>query len=213
MIQVLLAQRWTLDRKALAARLSQEEDIEVVAEIADRDELLQAAERRLAPHVIVADLDILGTDEVSSPSTLSRLPADSRLLVLMDSTKSSVIADALPEQASRLGFVSKDKPPTELAASVRQAAKGEPVLDPDLAVAALAALAASAASAVDDNRLTSQEQAILALAAEGMPVKDIASRLFLASGTVRNYLSRINSKTGAHSRMEAIRVARDAGWL
>jgi two-component system, NarL family, response regulator DesR len=210
MIQVLLAQRWTLDRKALAARLSREPDIEVVVETADRDELLQAAERRLAPLVLVMDLDVLGTDEVSSASTLSRLPSDSRLLVLMDSTNSSVIADALPEQASRLGFVSKDKPPTELADAVRLAANGEPVLDPDLAVAALAASTTSTAA---ENPLTSQEQAILALAAAGMPVKDIASRLFLASGTVRNYLSRIRHKTGAHSRMEAIRVARDAGWL
>jgi two-component system, NarL family, response regulator DesR len=209
-IQVLLAQRWTLDRKALADRLRQEKDIDVVAEIGDRDELdehLQAAEGPRAPRVIVVDLDILGADGVSSASTLSRLPAKSRLLVLMDSTKSSVIADALPAQASRLGFVSKDKRPAELADAVRLAADGKPVLDRDLAVAALAA------STVDDNPLTSQEQAILALAAEGMPVKDIASRLFLASGTVRNYLSRINSKTGAHSRMEAIRVARNAGWL
>jgi two-component system, NarL family, response regulator DesR len=72
---------------------------------------------------------------------------------------------------------------------------------------------AVAALTAAKNPLTPRERGILAIAAEGVPVKEIANRLHLAVGTVRNNLSRILTKTGARTRIEAVRIAQDAGWL
>jgi two-component system response regulator DesR len=69
------------------------------------------------------------------------------------------------------------------------------------------------ASLLTDKGLTTRELEVLGLAAEGEPVKEIAKRLFLSGGTVRNYLSAIISKTGARNRLDAIRIARKDGWL
>jgi two-component system response regulator DesR len=83
-------------------------------------------------------------------------------------------------------------------------ARGEPVLDVELAVAALTA---------KDNPLTDRELDVLRLARNGAPTKEIASNLYLSAGTVRNHLARIVLKTGARTRQDAIRIAQDAGWI
>ncbi|GAB3979643.1 response regulator transcription factor [Plantactinospora veratri] len=76
-------------------------------------------------------------------------------------------------------------------------------MDADLVVAALSR----------DNPLTEREVEVLEIAAEGWPVVEIASKLSLSAGTVRNHLSRIAGKTGARTRIEAIRIARERGWI
>jgi two-component system response regulator DesR len=78
------------------------------------------------------------------------------------------------------------------------------VLDTEVAVAALTA---------GDNPLTDREREVLRLALDGAPAKEIAKNLYLSTGTVRNYLSRILDKTGARTRIEAIRIAQEAGWI
>jgi two-component system response regulator DesR len=88
--------------------------------------------------------------------------------------------------------------------AIRRVARGDAVLDPQLAVAVLTAA---------ENPLTTREREILAIVAEGAPVKEIANRLYLATGTVRNNLSRILAKTGARNRLEAYQIAQEAGWL
>ncbi|MFD0890632.1 response regulator transcription factor, partial [Streptosporangium algeriense] len=95
-------------------------------------------------------------------------------------------------------------PAGELAECVRRVAAGERVIDAELAVAALHAR---------ENPLTARELEVLKVAAEGEPVNEIAKRLFLSGGTVRNYLSRILAKMGARTRVEAVTIAQEAGWL
>jgi two-component system, NarL family, response regulator DesR len=86
---------------------------------------------------------------------------------------------------------------------IRRLYRREPVLDADLVVAALRTR----------SPLTPQEVRVLQAAAEGWPVKEIARKLGLSPGTVRNYLSRVIAKTGARTRIEAVHIAQQAGWV
>jgi two-component system, NarL family, response regulator DesR len=100
--------------------------------------------------------------------------------------------------------VVKDAPAEQLADAVRRVARGERVVDPTLAAATLAG---------GSSPLTARERDALAAARDGATIADIAKRLFLSEGTVRNYLSSSISKTGTRNRVEALRVAEDNGWL
>jgi two-component system response regulator DesR len=101
-------------------------------------------------------------------------------------------------------FLVKDAPASELAEAIRRVLRGERVIDPTLAATALAEGA---------NPLTARELDVLGAAADGAVNADIARRLHLSEGTVRNYLSMAIQKTGARNRTEAVRVAREKGWL
>jgi two-component system response regulator DesR len=100
--------------------------------------------------------------------------------------------------------VVKDTPAEQLADAVRRVHSGLRVVDPDLAVASLT---------MGSSPLTEQESRVLALAADGGTVARIAGEAYLSEGTVRNYLSSAIGKTGARTRAEAVRIARENGWL
>jgi two-component system response regulator DesR len=123
------------------------------------------------------------------------------MLLLCDPAKRGMLPPR--RWAGGLNFLVKGASETLLADSVRRLANGERVVSPMLQAASLNA----------DRALSTRELEVLGLAAEGDSVKDIASRLYLSGGTVRNYLSAIISKTGARNRLDAIRIARKDGWL
>lgn len=221
LIRVVLAQRLTLLRTALAALLSREEDIDVVAELTPETVEVADEVRRLSPHVLVLDSAVFGPAPppdtavvngslVPRPrdhSVLYRLYdelPDCNLLVLVDAVSGGAVGDVLRRCPSRLGFVAQDAPAGRLVEAVRQMAAGQVYLGPSVAVAAVMA---------KDNPLTPREREILALAAEGVPVQEIAAVVCLSIGTVRNHLSRVLSKTGARTRIEAIRIVQRSGWL
>jgi len=202
-IRVVVALGETLVRAAFAALLAQEEDIDVIAELAVAREVLRAAATH-RPHVVVLHMDLLETEEPPTAGQLGGLVHETRLLLLVDIHKPSIVRRVRTEHVPRVGYVAMDTSPARLVEAVRQIASGNAVLDPEVAVAALNAA---------ENPLTPREREILAIVAEGVPVKEIAARLYLAVGTVRNNLSRILAKTGARTRIEAIKIAQDAGWL
>jgi two-component system response regulator DesR len=107
-------------------------------------------------------------------------------------------------EAGASGFLVKDGPAGDLARAIRRALAGERVIDPDLAAAALSE---------GSSPLSGREREVLRTAADGSTVADIASRLYLSEGTVRNYLSAAIRKTGARNRVEAVRIVREKGWL
>ena len=107
-------------------------------------------------------------------------------------------------EAGAAGFLVKDAPAERLANAIRQAAGGERVVDPELAAATLAD---------GESPFTPREREVLEAGSAGAPISDIAERLHLSEGTVRNYLSAAIGKTGARNRVEAWRTARDRGWL
>jgi two-component system, NarL family, response regulator DesR len=204
LIRVLLGQRGRLVREALSAVMAAEDDLEVVAQLSRAEEVLPAA-RRGRPHVAVLDVDLPGTVAVTAlcHTLCAELPACG-VLILLDRHSGAGIGRSLARFAPRVGFLGTETSPYDLVESVRQLARGEPVLDPEVAVAALIA---------GENPLTERECEVLRMAVDGAPVKEIAQKLFLSAGTVRNYLSRILTKTGARTRIEAIRIAQDAGWI
>lgn len=199
-IRVLLGHRGALLREALCTVLSRETDLEVVAELARGDDVLRAALRQRAQ---VAVLDALLPDHVDVHALCQTLPKLG-VLMLLDRYSSDGASLSLARLAPRVGLIATDASLVDLIEAVRHMARGEPVLDTELAVAALTA---------EENPLTDRERDVLRLAMTGAPPQDIARSLFLSPGTVRNYLSRILVKTGARTRIEAIRIAQDAGWI
>ncbi|GGO23353.1 response regulator transcription factor [Microbispora bryophytorum] len=201
MIRLMLAEDMHLIRKALVALLSSEDDLEVVAE-ADKGEDIVRLGCLRRPDVAVLDIGMPGVDGLTAAAELHRRLPSCRTVVLTGLGTPMALRKAL--DANVRGFVVKDASPGHLVDCIRRVAKGERVIDPELAVAALDA---------DSNPLTARELDVLETAAGGATVGEIADRLSLSRGTVRNYLSRILTKVGARSRVEAIQIASECGWL
>jgi two-component system response regulator DesR len=201
MIKVLLAEDMHMVRGALVALLDLESDIQVVAEVASGDEIVPTA-RKCRPDVAVIDIDLPGMDGLTAASQLHEKLPECRTLILTSLGRPGTLRRALSARVG--GFILKDAPATELADAIRGVAAGRRVVDGNLALAAWDS---------GECPLTSREIEVLRLAADGADAVEIAARLFLSAGTVRNYLTTIVSKLNARNRVDAIRLARAAGWV
>jgi two-component system response regulator DesR len=200
-VRVLLAEDQAMVRGALSALLSLEDDIEIVAEASRGDEVLPAALDTL-PDVALLDIEMPGGDGLEAAAVLhERLPS-CLVLILTTFGRSGYLRRAM--ESGAVGFLLKDAPASDLAEAIRRAVKGERVVDPALAAAALSE---------GDNPLTEREREVLAASEGGATIEDIAARLYLSEGTVRNYLSTAIKKLGARNRVEAARLAERKGWL
>ncbi|PWI45347.1 response regulator transcription factor [Streptomyces sp. ICBB 8177] len=201
MIRILIAEDMHMLRRALVALLDLEDDIEIVAELSSGAEIVPTAQA-LRPDVAVLDIDLPGTDGITAAQALHSALPECRTLILTSLGRPGNLRRALAAHAS--GFLLKDAEPDALAAAIRKVAAGERVIDPQLALAALD---------TGGSPLTERELEVLRLAADGEEPSQIASRLFLSAGTVRNYLTTVVTKLNARNRVDAIRIAREAGWL
>ena len=201
MIRVLLAEDQGMMRGALALLLGLEPDIEVVAEVATGAEVVAEAVR-VRPDGALLDIEMPGVDGLTAAAELRQRLPGCKVLILTTFGRPGYLRRAMESGAS--GFLVKDAPVQELASAVRRVLKGERVVDPALAAAALS---------VGPNPLTDREREVLAAAADGATVADVAAALHLSESTVRNYLSAAIGKTGSRNRIEAVRVARQRGWL
>ncbi|MFG2909367.1 DNA-binding response regulator [Kitasatospora sp. NPDC048286] len=201
MIRVLLAEDMSMVRSALMALLAYEDDLEVVADVG-RGDLVVPTALEVRPDVAVLDIDMPGLDGLRAAAELRRKLPECGTLVLTGLVRPAYLRSALA--AHVLGFLGKDAPAEELAAAIRKVAVGERAIAPELALAALD---------VRENPLTPRELDTLRLAAEGASVTEIAARLFISTGTARNHLAAAVSKTGGRSRVDAIRIAEEMGWL
>jgi two-component system response regulator DesR len=201
MIKIVLAEDMHMIRGALVALLAFEQDIEVAAEVDNGDDILPSVLEH-QPDVAVLDIDLPGMDGLTAAVLIhERLPR-CRTLILTSLGRPGNLRRALDAHVS--GFIVKDAPPTKLADAIRRVAAGERVIDRQLAFAAWE---------TKTNPLTRRESEVLRMTAEGAEAAEIASRLFLSVGTVRNYLTTIVTKLGARNRVDAIRIARDQGWF
>jgi two-component system, NarL family, response regulator DesR len=200
-IRVLIAEDMHLIRGALVALLSFEDDMQVVAELERGDEIVATA-LRVQPDVAVLDIDLPGVDGLTAAEQLHAVLPQCRTLVLTGLSQPGNLLRAL--KAHVRGFIVKDAPADSLADGIRKVAAGHRVIDPDLIAAALETGASP---------LTGRESDVLRAAEEGIATPEIATRLSLSPATVRNYLSNAITKTGARNRIDAIRIARDAGWI
>jgi two-component system response regulator DesR len=201
MTRILLAEDQRMVRGALAALLAFEPDFEVVAEVSAGDDVVEAA-LECRPDVALLDIEMPGLDGIDAAAALRReLPACTTL-ILTTFGRPAYLRRAMEAGAS--GFLVKDAPAERLAGAIRRALAGERVVDAELAAAALHD---------GESPLTPREREVLEAGAGGAPITEIAQRLHLSEGTVRNYLSAAIGKAGARNRTEAWRVARDRGWL
>lgn len=201
MIRVLVAEDQDLVRGALSALLSLEPDIRVVAEVDRGDQVLPAA-LESSPDVALLDIEMPGADGFAAAAELRRHLPTCRVLMLTTFGRPGYLRRAMEAGAS--GFMLKDAPASELAVAVRRTAAGERVVDAQLAAQALSE---------GDSPLSVREAEVLRAAAGGASVAEVAERLFLSEGTVRNHLSSAIQKLEARNRMEAVRIAREKGWL
>ena len=199
--RLLLADDQALVRGALAALLDMESDIEVVAEVGRGDEVLDAVLEHQV-HVAVLDIEMPGMDGIEVAAQLAAAAPSVRSLIVTTFGRPGYLRRAM--EAGAAGFVVKDTPAAELADAVRRVNAGLKVVDPHLATESLIE---------GMNPLTDRERDVLSETLTGAPVAEIARKLSLSSGTVRNYLSTAAAKTHARSSGEAAVIARDRGWL
>jgi len=200
-IRVLIAEDMHMIRGALVALLSLEDDMEVVAELDRGDQIVPTA-LATRPDIAVIDIDLPGLDGLTAAEQLYRRLPECRTLVLTGLSQPGNLLRALKVHVR--GFIVKDAPAETLADGIRRVSKGERVIDPELVAAALE---------TGSTPLTPRETDVLRAAESGIPTDQIAARLSLSPATVRNYLSNAISKVGGRNRIDAIRIARDAGWL
>jgi two-component system response regulator DesR len=201
MIRVLIAEDQAMVRGALAALLRLEGDIEVVAEVDRGDEVLPSAQST-QPDVALLDIELPGGDGLTAATQLRAAMPSCRGMMLTTFGRVGYLRRAMDGGA--VGFLLKDGPAGELASAIRRAMNGERVVDPELALSALSQ---------GTNPLTPREQQVLGAALSGSTVAEMAERLFLSEGTVRNHLSVAIHKVGAKNRVQAARIAEERGWL
>jgi two-component system response regulator DesR len=199
-IRVLLLEDGQWGRGGLAHLLAREEGIVIVGN-ADIESSIAPLATQLVPDVVVVNTDYMVSQILPIVAELKAAQPNCSVIVLCDPTKRG----ALPprRRARRISYLVKDSSVPTLAAVIRQVARGERVVDPRLEVAAINT----------EKAVSTREWEVLGLAAQGETVADIARRLYLSLGTVRNHISSVISKTGARNRLDAIRIARKDGWL
>ncbi|GAB3479961.1 response regulator transcription factor [Amycolatopsis cihanbeyliensis] len=199
-ITVVLAEDQGMVLGAFASLLDLQPDIEVVATAADGDEALAAVDRH-RPDVLLTDIEMPGRSGLDLAAELNRRGSGVRVLIVTTFARGGYLRRAM--EADVAGYVLKDAPVGDLVTALRRVHAGERVVAPELAMAAWDSA----------DPLTERERELLGVVLDGATNTEIATRLRLADGTVRNYLSSAMAKLGARNRTEAARIARDRGWL
>jgi len=200
-VRVLLAEDQAMVRGAIAALLNLEGDIEIVAEASRGDEAVSAALQSV-PDVALLDVEMPGGDGLGAAAALREKLPSCRVIILTTFGRAGYLKRAMENGAA--GFLLKDAPSSELAKAIHRVMQGERVVDPELAAVALSA---------GDNPLTEREREVLTASEGGATIEDVAAKLYLSEGTVRNYLSAAIKKLGTRNRVEAARLAEKRGWL
>ncbi|GAA4541466.1 response regulator transcription factor [Pseudonocardia xishanensis] len=204
MIRLILADDESLTRGAVGALLGLESDLTVVAEAGDGDEAV-AVIREHTPDVAVLDVEMPGRDGAEVAHWVKANAPGVRCIILTRHARPGVLRRALAAGAA--GFVTKSAPASQLAEVIRRVHGGGRYVDPDLAMTALT---------TEDCPLTDRELDVLRAVESAGPAgtaADIAAKVHLSAGTVRNYLSSAMQKLGVATRVEAVEQARDHGWL
>ena len=199
-MRVLLAEDQSLVLGALAALLNLESDIEVVGRAGDGEAAWRELQR-LQPDVLVTDIEMPGLTGLELAQRVQRHALPVKVVIVTTFARAGFLRRAL--DAGVAGYLLKDAPAEKLAEALRSVHRGGRAIDPQLALEAW----------TEADPLSDRERQVLRLAGEGVAAGDIAQRLGLSHGTVRNYLSEIIGKLGVSNRIEAYRMARQKGWL
>lgn len=200
MIRVLLAEDQAMVRGALSALLNLESDIEVLGSVPDGESAWREVQR-LKPDVLVTDIEMPGITGLELVQRIHRHELPVKSIIVTTFARPGFLRRALDAGVS--GYLLKDAPAENLAEALRTVHRGGRSIDPQLALEAWS----------EADPLNDRERQVLRLAGEGQSASDIATKLNLSHGTVRNYLSEAIGKLGAANRIEAYRLARQKGWL
>jgi DNA-binding NarL/FixJ family response regulator len=214
-ITVLLVDDQPLFREGLRTLLSVQPDLEVVAEAGNGEEAIKLC-RTLRPSVVLMDLQMPVLDGVAATRRLHEEMPDCRVIVLTTFDDDEMVFDGL--RAGALGYLLKDVPSEKLAEAIRLAAHGESFLQPSVAAKVVAEFARLTSKPGAHSQpliepLSDREQDILRLIASGASNREIAGRLFLAEGTVKNHVTNVLGKLGVRDRTQAALKAREIGLI
>lgn len=199
-LKIVVAEDQAMLLGAVATLLDLEPDFEVVAKAKDGEIALQLCKQH-QPDVLLTDIEMPGMSGIELAEQLQKTQFPGKVMILTTFARSGYLRRAM--DAGVRGYLLKDAPSEELAEAIRKVVSGRKVIDPELVIEAF--------DEVDP--LSEKERKTLKLAADGLTTEQIAEKLFLSKGTVRNYLSSASAKLNAQNRIEAARIARQRGWL
>ncbi|MDN5685668.1 MAG: response regulator [Brachybacterium sp.] len=198
---VVVAEDQTMMRSALTGLLGLEADLLVVGDVERGDHVVEAVTVH-RPDVLILDIELPGRSGLDVIDEVLRASPGTAVIIVTTFGRAGYLRRAM--DAGARGFLVKDDPVEDLAAAIRTVVGGGTVVDPALAARALRA---------GPSPLTVREREVLVASDGGAPIAEMADALHLSSSTVRNYLSSAIGKTAARNRAEALRAAREAGWL
>ncbi|MER6951355.1 response regulator transcription factor [Nonomuraea sp. NPDC000554] len=200
-MKVVIAENESLIREALTALLDLEDDIEVVAAAPSGDQVLDLVERHAADLALL-DMDMPGLNGIQVAELLCKARPGFPVIILTSHGRPGYLQRAI--KSGVRGFLTKEVSIDRLVQVIREVQAGGRYVDPGIAADAIAA---------GDNPLSPRELEILKLAEDGRPLSEIAGKLHLSEGTVRNHMSSAIAKLGASNKTTAVRIAVQAGWL
>lgn len=200
MIRIIIAEDQRLLRGAMASLLGLEDDIEVVGEAGDGEEALQLI-GKLQPDVCLMDIEMPKLSGLDVAERLKTENSPCKIVILTTFARPGYFERGV--KAGIQGYLLKDEPAEKLAESIRRVMQGHREVSPELVFGSLR----------EENPLTAREQEILRLAAGGSSANEIAETLHLSYGTVRNYISETLGKLAVKSRIEAVKLAEEKGWI
>ncbi len=201
MIRVLLVDDQSLIRQGLKALLELEPDLQVVGE-AENGQAAIALVETLQPDLVLMDIRMPVMDGVAATREICHQFTNTKILVLTTFDDDEYVTQALRYGAT--GYLLKDTPSEELAAAIRAVHKGYTQLGPGLFEKAIAKVPIPSASPpVNWDELTPREQEVLRLIAAGASNREIATKLYISEGTVKNHVTRILSQLGLRDRTQA----------
>lgn len=199
MIKIVIAEDQRMLLGALASLIDLEDDMQVVGQASNGEEALQLVQK-LQPDVCIMDIEMPIKSGLEAAEQLK--DSSCKVIILTTFARAGYFERAM--KAGVCGYLLKDSPSEELATSIRSVLEGKRIYDAELMDEAYSG---------GDNPLTEREQEVLGLVADGKNTKEIASELYLSTGTVRNYISTILDKLGVSNRIEAITRFKEKGWF
>lgn len=210
-ITVLIVEDQTLMRQGLKTILDLEQGFEVLGEAEDGQAALERA-LELRPDVVLMDVQMPRMNGVEATAQLSTQLPSTKVIILTTFDYDEYVFDGI--KAGARGYLLKDTPASELLAAIRRVHAGESIVQPSIATRMIAEFTRrSTTPETPYEALSDREREVLRLLADGLSNKDIASRLILAEGTVKNHVSTILEKLHAANRTQAARVAREQGLI
>ncbi|MCL1147439.1 response regulator transcription factor [Shewanella marinintestina] len=198
-MKILLAEDQAMVRGALSALLGLSGEFDVV-QASDGDAALSLLKQHQFD-LLLTDIEMPGLTGLELATWCQTNKPELKIVIITTFGRAGYIKRAIESGVG--GFLLKDAPSDTLIAAINQVMAGKRVIDPELAIMAIG----------EQDPLNDKERRALRLAAEGKSTADIASTLFIAEGTVRNYLSEAMSKLHATNRIDAARIAKQKGWL